>query len=134
MGARQMSLLGGGDPAIDAGFAGLRRIVLDADCWIDHAESWVAGHEALMDELARATRWKLLRPKDRSAGPRASRALLLGWGDLVMMGGVCQRTWEHSIPKVASAEPRIALMLRPKWFRRAAALYSSGSAPPQADQ
>jgi len=34
-----------------------------------------------------------------------------------VMGGTCQRTWRHGIPKVASAGPRIALMFRPKWAK-----------------
>lgn len=58
-----------------------------------------------------APRRFLLRPK----GGGRSLALRLGWGDLLVMGGSCQRTFEHSIPKVASAAPRIALMLRPVW-------------------
>jgi alkylated DNA repair dioxygenase AlkB len=45
----------------------------------------------------------------------ASVALSLGRGDLVVMGGTCQRTWRHGIPKVAQAGPRIALMFRPTW-------------------
>jgi len=48
---------------------------------------------------------------------RASIAFALGRGDLVVMGGTCQRTWRHGIPKVASAGPRIALMFRPKWAK-----------------
>ncbi|HEY0482003.1 MAG TPA: alpha-ketoglutarate-dependent dioxygenase AlkB [Kofleriaceae bacterium] len=40
----------------------------------------------------------------------------LGRGDLVVMGGTCQRTWRHAIPKVAHAPgPRIAVMFRPAW-------------------
>lgn len=34
-------------------------------------------------------------------------------GDLVVMGGSCQRTWEHAVPKVASAGPRISVQFRP---------------------
>ncbi|HEU4895595.1 MAG TPA: alpha-ketoglutarate-dependent dioxygenase AlkB [Acidimicrobiia bacterium] len=49
-----------------------------------------------------------IRPKD--GGDALSFSL--GHGDLVVMGGTCQRTWEHAIPKVASAQPRIALMFR----------------------
>jgi alkylated DNA repair dioxygenase AlkB len=45
----------------------------------------------------------------------ASRSVQLGGGDLVVMGGTCQRTHRHAIPKVAHAEPRIALMFRPSW-------------------
>ena len=36
-----------------------------------------------------------------------------GW--LFVMGGSCQRTWQHAIPKVARAAPRIAIMFRPTW-------------------
>ena len=46
----------------------------------------------------------------------ASIAYELGRGDLIVMGGTCQRTWRHGIPKVARAVgPRIALMFRPSW-------------------
>jgi alkylated DNA repair dioxygenase AlkB len=32
------------------------------------------------------------------------------------MGGTCQRTWRHAIPKVAhAAGSRIAVMFRPDW-------------------
>jgi alkylated DNA repair dioxygenase AlkB len=44
-----------------------------------------------------------------------SRSFQLGGGDLVVMGGTCQRTHRHAIPKVARAKPRIALMFRPSW-------------------
>jgi alkylated DNA repair dioxygenase AlkB len=37
----------------------------------------------------------------------------LGWGDLIVMGGTCQRTWQHAIPKRAHAAPRISIMFRP---------------------
>ena len=57
------------------------------------------------------TRRFLLRPY----GGGASIARTLGHGDLLVMGGTCQRTWQHSIPKVAHAEPRIAIMFRPIW-------------------
>jgi alkylated DNA repair dioxygenase AlkB len=53
----------------------------------------------------------LLRPRD---GGRA-RTFALGWGDLIVMGGACQRTWRHAVPKVAHAGPRIAVMYRPIW-------------------
>lgn len=51
----------------------------------------------------------------RPAGGGASLALSLGWGDLLVMGGSCQRTHQHAVPKVARAEPRIAIMFRPRW-------------------
>jgi alkylated DNA repair dioxygenase AlkB len=51
----------------------------------------------------------LLRPK----GGGRSIAHRLGRGDLLVMGGTCQRTWDHSVPKVAAAGPRISLTFRP---------------------
>lgn len=57
------------------------------------------------------TRRFLIRPK---AGGEAL-AFSLGHGDLVVMGGSCQRTWEHAVPKVSSAAPRIALMFRHRY-------------------
>jgi len=53
----------------------------------------------------------LLRPR----GGGRSLPFSLGFGDLFVMGGTCQRTWQHAIPKVARAAPRIAVMFRPLW-------------------
>jgi alkylated DNA repair dioxygenase AlkB len=50
-----------------------------------------------------------LRPR----GGGESIAVTMGHGDLVVMGGSCQRTWEHSVPKVAHAGPRISVQFRP---------------------
>ncbi|VXA95644.1 alpha-ketoglutarate-dependent dioxygenase AlkB [Nocardioides sp. AX2bis] len=50
-----------------------------------------------------------LRPR----GGGASRSFEMGHGDLVVMGGSCQRTWEHAVPKVASAGPRLSVQFRP---------------------
>jgi alkylated DNA repair dioxygenase AlkB len=33
-------------------------------------------------------------------------------GDLLVMGGTCQRTWQHCVPKRAHAGPRISVMFR----------------------
>ena len=41
-----------------------------------------------------------------------SRALLLGRGDLLVTGGSTQRTWQHTVPKVAKAGPRISITFR----------------------
>jgi alkylated DNA repair dioxygenase AlkB len=59
-----------------------------------------------------APRRFLLRP----AGGGPSLAFSLGWGDLIVMGGSCQRTWQHCVPKVAHAAPRMAVMFRPGWY------------------
>lgn len=42
----------------------------------------------------------------------ASRSFVLGRGDLLVTGGACQRQWQHSVPKVASAGPRISITFR----------------------
>ena len=39
----------------------------------------------------------------RAAGGAVDAATPLGHGDLIVMGGSCQRTWEHAIPKTATA-------------------------------
>ncbi len=42
----------------------------------------------------------------------------LGHGDLIVMGGSCQRTWEHAIPKTARpVGPRISVQFRPRGVR-----------------
>jgi len=35
------------------------------------------------------------------------------------LGGSAQRTWQHAVPKVAHADPRLAVMFRPTWYRKA---------------
>ncbi|MET8829288.1 alpha-ketoglutarate-dependent dioxygenase AlkB [Streptomyces sp. NPDC004610] len=42
----------------------------------------------------------------------------LGHGDLIVMGGSCQRTWEHCVPKsTRAAGPRISVQFRPEGVR-----------------
>ncbi|WP_031094989.1 alpha-ketoglutarate-dependent dioxygenase AlkB [Streptomyces sp. NRRL S-15] len=42
----------------------------------------------------------------------------LGHGDLIVMGGSCQRTWQHAVPKTAHARgPRISVQYRPRGVR-----------------
>jgi len=54
-----------------------------------------------------------LRPfRLRPTGGGQSVAFLPGPGDLLVMGGSCQRTWQHSVPKVRSAGPRISVQFR----------------------
>ncbi|WP_344041131.1 alpha-ketoglutarate-dependent dioxygenase AlkB [Nocardioides panacihumi] len=55
-----------------------------------------------------------LRPRGGApTSGRGSIAVEMGHGDLVVMGGSCQRTWEHAVPKVAHAGPRISVQFRP---------------------
>jgi alkylated DNA repair dioxygenase AlkB len=48
----------------------------------------------------------------REVGGEGSRTFSLGWGDLLVMGGTCQKTWRHGVPKVACSDPRISIMFR----------------------
>lgn len=50
----------------------------------------------------------LLRPR----GGGKSLKFMLGRGDLLVTGGATQRAWEHSVPKVALAGPRISVTFR----------------------
>jgi alkylated DNA repair dioxygenase AlkB len=61
-----------------------------------------------------APRALLLRPR----GGGDTTKLMLGHGDLVVMGGSCQRTWEHAVPKTAQpVGPRISIQFRPRGVR-----------------
>jgi alkylated DNA repair dioxygenase AlkB len=195
----QPSLFGAVEaPSADESFATLTRLQLDPTSWIDHAPGWVAGSDALFQELLDTKEWGqrsrpmydkrvaeprltslwrqtsgepleppildeirvllsrrygvefdsvgfnlyrdgrdsvawhgdriskevedpivalvsvgeprkfLIRPKEGGS----SRAFQLGRGDLLVTGGQMQRTWDHSVPKVASAGPRISIAYR----------------------
>jgi alkylated DNA repair dioxygenase AlkB len=59
-------------------------------------------------------RYFLLRPR----GGGAIIKHRLGHGDLIVMGGSCQRTWEHAVPKTNKAVgPRISVQFRPQGVR-----------------
>jgi len=189
----QPSLFGESEPVPDTGFAGMERLDLDPESWLDYAPGWLVGDARLYDFLVETVGWeqpevrmyeklvktprligrvdpgshpvlvemvgllsdryqtvmdqvsagwyrtgadsvawhgdRIARERPRSmvatvslGGPRRflirpkgggeSTGFDLGRGDLVVMGGACQRLWEHTIPKSASAPPRIALMFR----------------------
>ncbi|MBO4252797.1 alpha-ketoglutarate-dependent dioxygenase AlkB [Streptomyces griseorubiginosus] len=56
----------------------------------------------------------LLRPMHDGESVRRP----LGHGDLIVMGGSCQRTWEHCVPKTTRATgPRISIQFRPHGVR-----------------
>jgi alkylated DNA repair dioxygenase AlkB len=61
-----------------------------------------------------AARTFALRPR----GGGQSLRLQHSHGDLLVMGGSCQRTWEHAIPKTAKPTgPRISIQFRPRDVR-----------------
>jgi alkylated DNA repair dioxygenase AlkB len=53
---------------------------------------------------------RVLRMRPKGGGP--SRPFVLHGGDLLVMGGTSQRTWEHSVPKTASSGPRLSVQFR----------------------
>jgi alkylated DNA repair dioxygenase AlkB len=56
----------------------------------------------------------LLRPR----GGGVTIKHQVGHGDLLVMGGSCQRTWEHAVPKTARpVGPRISIQFRPRGVR-----------------
>jgi len=59
----------------------------------------------------------VLRPRG-GGGRGESLRFPLGHGDLVVMGGSCQRTWEHAVLKTARpVGPRISIQFRPRGVR-----------------
>jgi len=57
-------------------------------------------------------------PRSFTLRPRTGEGQTLrfsaGHGDLLVMGGTCQRTWQHAILKTARpAGPRISIQFRP---------------------
>ena len=198
--AWQGSLLGGGEPTVDASFAAVERLPLGQGAWVDVVRGWVAGADTLFERLVDEVPWQAhevpmyerVVPQPRLSawwgerderpwppgagamadaltaryGPRfsalganlyrdgrdsvawhgdrvyrdrltslvavvslgATRRFLLrpagggpsvrlepAAGDLLVMGGTCQRTWQHSVPKDARCPgPRISVTLRPR--------------------
>ncbi len=59
---------------------------------------------------------RVLALRPRGGGPAIRHEL--GHGDLIVMGGSCQRTWEHAVPKTAKpVGPRISVQFRPHGVR-----------------
>jgi alkylated DNA repair dioxygenase AlkB len=74
------------------------------------------GHEDTIVAIVSlgSPRHLALRPR----GGRLAHRFALGHGDLVVMGGSCQRTWEHAVLKTARAVgPRISVQFRPRGVR-----------------
>jgi len=103
-----------GEPLCTAGLC-LYRDGRDSVAW--HGDT--TGRGSTQDTMVAivslgAPRSLLLRPR---GGGRALRHDL-GHGDLLVMGGSCQRTWEHAVPKTARATgPRISVQFRPRGVR-----------------
>jgi len=100
-----------GEPFVSAGMC-LYRDGRDSVAW--HGDR--IGRGATQDTLVAivsfgSPRALMLRP----VGGGASRRFPVGHGDLVVMGGSCQRTWEHCVPKTAQpVGPRVSVQFRPR--------------------
>ena len=102
-----------GEPLSTAGLC-LYRDGADSVAWHgDNSGRRVAGTIVAILSLGNP-RIMALRP----AGGGHTRRYLLGHGDLLVMGGTCQRTWQHAIPKSANVfGPRISVQFRPAGVR-----------------
>ncbi len=103
-----------GEPFTTAGFC-LYRDGADSVAW--HGDTIGRGRtEDTMIAIVSlgATRLFTMRPR----GGGASLRLPQSHGDLLVMGGSCQRTWEHAVPKTtAPTGPRISIQFRPRGVR-----------------
>ena len=82
----------------------------DSVAWHGDTSGRGAHHDTVVAILTLGTaRPLLLRP--RGGGP--SVRFHPGHGDLLVMGGSCQRTWEHAVPKThRTTGPRISIQFR----------------------
>lgn len=103
-----------GEPFVTAGMC-LYRDGRDSVAW--HGDR--IGRARNLDTMVAilsigSARSLMLRPR----GGGRSIGFSLGHGDLVVMGGSCQRTWDHCIPKTTKAVgPRISIQFRPRGVR-----------------
>ena len=99
-----------GEPFVTAGLC-LYRDGRDSVAW--HGDR--TGRSATEDTMVAIVSFGAPRPlmlRPRGGGP--SIRFPVGHGDLIVMGGSCQRTWEHCVPKTAKAVgPRVSVQFRP---------------------
>jgi alkylated DNA repair dioxygenase AlkB len=103
-----------GEPLVTAGLC-LYRDGRDSVAWHGDRIGRGSSEDTIVAILSLgAPRALLLRP--RAGGPALRYDV--GHGDLLVMGGSCQRTWEHAVPKTArAAGPRISVQFRPRGVR-----------------
>jgi alkylated DNA repair dioxygenase AlkB len=99
-----------GEPFVTAGMC-LYRDGRDSVAW--HGDT--QGRSSTEDTMVAIVSFGSPRPLMlRPRGGGESLRFPLGHGDLVVMGGSCQRTWEHAIPKTAKpVGPRVSVQFRP---------------------
>lgn len=101
-----------GEPFVSAGLC-YYRDGRDSVAWHGDRFGRGATHDTMVAILSLGEpRPLLLRPR---GGGEPARKVPLGHGDLIVMGGSCQRTWDHAIPKTrASVGGRISVQFRPR--------------------
>ncbi|MFG3714512.1 alpha-ketoglutarate-dependent dioxygenase AlkB [Micromonospora sp. NPDC049460] len=99
-----------GEPFVTAGMC-LYRSGRDSVAWHGDTQGRSAHTDTMVAIVSFGSpRTLLLRPR----GGGDSLRFPLGHGDLVVMGGSCQRTWEHAVPKTARpVGPRVSVQFRP---------------------
>jgi alkylated DNA repair dioxygenase AlkB len=99
-----------GEPFATAGLC-LYRDGRDSVAWHGDRIGRSSTHDTMVAIIVLGEpRALLLRPRSGGATLRHE----LGHGDLLVMGGSCQRTWEHAVPKSARhTGPRISIQFRP---------------------
>lgn len=99
-----------GEPFVSAGMC-LYRDARDSVAWHGDREGRSSTQDTMVAILSLGTA-RTLALREREGGPTRHR-FSLGHGDLVVMGGSCQRTWEHAVPKASgSLGPRISVQFR----------------------
>jgi alkylated DNA repair dioxygenase AlkB len=103
-----------GEPFTTAGFC-LYRDGADSVAWHGDTDGRSKTEDTMVAVVSLgATRMFTMRPR----GGGGSLRLPQSHGDLLVMGGSCQRTWEHAVPKSsAAAGPRISVQFRPRGVR-----------------
>jgi alkylated DNA repair dioxygenase AlkB len=103
-----------GEPFVTAGMC-LYRDGRDSVAWHGDRIGRAKDSDTMVAILSiGSARSLMLRPR----GGGSSIGFSLGHGDLVVMGGSCQRTWDHAIPKTSRAVgPRISVQFRPRGIR-----------------
>jgi alkylated DNA repair dioxygenase AlkB len=101
-----------GEPFVSAGLC-LYRDGSDSVAWHGDRIARESARDTMVAIISLGARRPFaLRPKTGGPGLR----LQVGHGDLLVMGGSCQRTWLHAIPKTTRAlGARISIQFRPHW-------------------
>ena len=103
------------EPFTTAGLC-LYRDGKDSVAWHGDTTGRGSSEDTMVAILSLGTpRTLALRPK---GGGAPALRYEVGHGDLLVMGGSCQRAWEHAVPKSARPlGPRISVQFRPRGVR-----------------